>query len=591
VTADPNLLFVRAEQAYLAGDDVGALAALARVRQIAGEQAPVLHLAALAHKRRGDTVAAADAFRRARRLAPKDPQIANNHANLLDAMGDVDGALAAYEQALRAAPGFVDARLNRALVLQRVGRSVEALVDLDRGLAAAPHDARLLSARGGVLRDVGRLSEAADAFDAALRVDPARVPALIGRARVALERGEPDAAGRYAAAVASRPDDTALRLGHALAVEAEGGASAIPILEAAVSHQPGWIEGHEQLARMRSEAGEDADPLRSFGVALADRPDDIALHFAYWRALLRSARASEALDAIDAAGDRLGESSDLLLMEALAASESGRHARAERAFDRLGDDPDTVSARARHALRSGAPDRAATLLENVVRERRDDVAAWAHLSLAWRLTGDDRLQWLCGQPGLYGAIDLDVPRLSALAAVLRGLHRTRAHPIGQSLRGGTQTRGRLFARTESALADLLRMLEAAVAAHVAALPPRDDRHPLLRHRDAALQIAGSWSVRLTASGYHVNHIHPEGILSSAFYVSLPPDLGSGERRDGWLDLGAPPAELGLDLSPLTSIEPRPGRLALFPSYLFHGTRPFQDGERLTVAFDVAAAPV
>jgi hypothetical protein len=32
----------------------------------------------------------------------------------------------------------------------------------------------------------------------------------------------------------------------------------------------------------------------------------------------------------------------------------------------------------------------------------------------------------------------------------------------------------------------------------------------------------------------------------------------------------------------------PGRMALFPSYLFHGTRPFSEGERLTVAFDVAA---
>jgi hypothetical protein len=35
------------------------------------------------------------------------------------------------------------------------------------------------------------------------------------------------------------------------------------------------------------------------------------------------------------------------------------------------------------------------------------------------------------------------------------------------------------------------------------------------------------------------------------------------------------------------IQPRPGLLALFPSTLFHGTRPFRAGERLTAAFDVA----
>ena len=35
------------------------------------------------------------------------------------------------------------------------------------------------------------------------------------------------------------------------------------------------------------------------------------------------------------------------------------------------------------------------------------------------------------------------------------------------------------------------------------------------------------------------------------------------------------------------VEPRPGRLVLFPSWMWHGTVPFGAGERLTVAFDVA----
>jgi predicted 2-oxoglutarate/Fe(II)-dependent dioxygenase YbiX len=45
----------------------------------------------------------------------------------------------------------------------------------------------------------------------------------------------------------------------------------------------------------------------------------------------------------------------------------------------------------------------------------------------------------------------------------------------------------------------------------------------------------------------------------------------------------------LDLPPLATFEPKPGRLVLFPSFLFHGTRPFTGGERLTVAFDLTAA--
>jgi predicted 2-oxoglutarate/Fe(II)-dependent dioxygenase YbiX len=33
------------------------------------------------------------------------------------------------------------------------------------------------------------------------------------------------------------------------------------------------------------------------------------------------------------------------------------------------------------------------------------------------------------------------------------------------------------------------------------------------------------------------------------------------------------------------VEPKVGRLVLFPSFLWHGTRPFPRGERMTIAFD------
>jgi hypothetical protein len=33
--------------------------------------------------------------------------------------------------------------------------------------------------------------------------------------------------------------------------------------------------------------------------------------------------------------------------------------------------------------------------------------------------------------------------------------------------------------------------------------------------------------------------------------------------------------------------PKAGRLAIFPSTMWHATEPFAEGERLTVAFDIA----
>ena len=117
------------------------------------------------------------------------------------------------------------------------------------------------------------------------------------------------------------------------------------------------------------------------------------------------------------------------------------------------------------------------------------------------------------------------------------------------------------------------------------LPPIDSRHPLLRHRrNRPVRFAGAWSVRLTGEGYHVSHNHPQGWISSAFYVALPESIPD---RTGWLRLGVPQAELGIDLPAFRWIEPQVGRLVLFPSTMWHGTLPFPAGERMTVAFDVA----
>jgi predicted 2-oxoglutarate/Fe(II)-dependent dioxygenase YbiX len=112
---------------------------------------------------------------------------------------------------------------------------------------------------------------------------------------------------------------------------------------------------------------------------------------------------------------------------------------------------------------------------------------------------------------------------------------------------------------------------------------------MLRHRRGRrIRFAGSWSVRLRSGGRHSNHIHPQGWISSALYLGLP-SRSAGEPGDsGWLTLGEPDDLLGIKLPPWRTIEPKPGQLVLFPSTMWHGTLPFTDGERLTVAFDVAS---
>ena len=176
--------------------------------------------------------------------------------------------------------------------------------------------------------------------------------------------------------------------------------------------------------------------------------------------------------------------------------------------------------------------------------------------------------------------------LDELCVYLRQLHDTRHAPMDQTLRGGTQTSGALFNQANPLIKTLVARLEVLVARHIEQLPT-DNEHPLLSRKRSKFVFNGSWSVRLAEQGYHINHNHRLGWLSSALYLALPPHIG-GRDHAGCLQLGQSNLGLGNELDPPERIiMPTPGKLALFPSYLWHGTVPFQSvGERLTVAFDI-----
>ncbi|MGE5721880.1 MAG: putative 2OG-Fe(II) oxygenase, partial [Sphingomonadales bacterium] len=215
---------------------------------------------------------------------------------------------------------------------------------------------------------------------------------------------------------------------------------------------------------------------------------------------------------------------------------------------------------------------------------------WPYLSLAWRMLGDERWFWLEGDPSFIRTFDIAaaLPPLDELRDMLRELHHVSAQPLDQSLRGGTQTDGNLFQQIDPRIRQLRAAIAEAVDAYVAGLPPRDENHPLLRHRrDRPVRFSGAWSVRLTDAGFHASHNHPAGWISSALYVALPPAAAGAAEDAGWIRFGVPQAELGLDLDPIRTVKPEPGTLVLFPSTMWHGTVPFPSGERITVAFDVA----
>jgi tetratricopeptide (TPR) repeat protein len=578
--------FIAAQQAYAAGNIAEAERLLDQVEHIGGPNADAFHLRALCRKQQGDLASAASLFATAHQHQPHDVQILGNWGNMLVAAGDHSAALAKYDRALEIDPGFADAHYNRGLALHRMQRHSDALATFDWLLEAGHASAKVHSARGAVLKDMERPQEAIAAFDQALAIDPDRKVALAGRARMALETGAADAKDRHIAALQRSQGDRVLVLGIVQAMMEQGDNSGLDVLEDVLKQDPLWLEGHHEFAKMRAEIGEGDAYVDHIHEAIGRFPKHPGLYEALAAVQASAGEFEPALKTLHDGERQCGAQQGWLFELARLEGECGRFDRAAAMLAALPDTDLTRCTRGRIMLGLRRPDEAASLLEALVARAPDDIVAWAYLGLAWRLTGDPRHEWLSGQPRLVQApaLDIDPAALADTADLLRSIHTARSHPVGQSLRGGTQTRGRLFWRQEPQIQALGQAIEASVAAHWASLPPRDATHPLLKHRGESLAIAGSWSVRLTNSGYHVAHIHPQGILSSACYIVVPQEA-DGPDKAGWLEVGAAPTELGLALDPLETIQPVPGRLALFPSYMFHGTRPFAQGERMTVAFD------
>src|SRR5690606_7815423 len=163
-------------------------------------------------------------------------------------------------------------------------------------------------------------------------MEPDRPVSLHGRARVALERGEDNAAQFYIHALAVRPGDRELLLGLAEALESDGrAAEGIAGLAAAVERAPQWPEGQALLARMRWEAGEGCAFTRDLE-ASAKQHNDPQLWSALAATLAGADLFAEAAEAA-AQGSALGAGNEAMrLAEAGFASEAGDIARADTLF-------------------------------------------------------------------------------------------------------------------------------------------------------------------------------------------------------------------------------------------------------------------
>lgn len=499
----------------------------------------------------------------------------------------------AVAPALRQAAGLA----RTWLTLGRVGEALAFLTPFAESVHAG---GAVWMLYGHALMAAGRKAEAEAVFRRWREKEPENRDAVLRLAAVLADSGRAAEAESIVREQMARHGETleaTFVLARALLAlsrfdEAEAGFRRV--VQAHPEHQQAQANLME-LVWMRS--GDVREAARALDRALTKRPNLTGLRITKARLLMSAQRPAEALRGIDEGLALAGQEPALLKAASTIALEIDGARALDYARRLLQVAPNDPSARVEFgnaSLATGRAQAALEVAEALYRADPTDGRALAMQADALRMLGDSRYRELLDYHGLVRAEPIDVPDgwgdldayLADLVADLGRLHTLHAHPIGNSLREGSQ----IELDPETSSFATIRAFPQAVAGpvrrYLQALGAGPD--PMRSRNTGHYRLSGMWSVRLRPHGFHVNHYHPRGWISSACYLQLPPAVGHG-GGEGWIQFGQPAFPTHPALGPEYFVKPEPGLLVLFPSYLWHGTVPFSGkpgDRRLTMAFDV-----
>jgi tetratricopeptide (TPR) repeat protein len=515
-----------------------------------------------------------------------------------------------------------------ALVEKAAGELGAADVLLRKASKADPHDPEIANNRGVLAMQLGKPAAAEKAFRRALDLQPTFVQAGTGLGRLLLDAHRwSDAADVYESLLAAAPEDVALRYGYATTqLELGAAETAEAMFDALIRGGDNLPEIRFMRARARLELGRIDEALLDLSTAYETGPSDVCLRTyagALWmtdqqhdfRSLLENAAQNKEL--VVTAADLYRQSGDParaveVLRDAHTQSEIAVESWAVEAtaWIDLNDGASAESA-AQHGLATAPDNRLITgsLITALLMQGKADEALRATLPMrekephdqhwiaceltALRLQGSPRYEQLLDLDRFVRPYTLPIPAgfddlqafNTAFLAALDRWHLYKTHPLEQSLRGGSQTPRDLTAIDDPVIQAFIDALDAPIRQYMDDIGT-DKHHPLTARKTGRYRITGSWSVKLQGNGWHVNHVHPEGWISSSYYVSIPEETRSGDDKAGWIKFGEPPFETVPPTPPQKWIRPEAGLLVLFPSFLWHGTAPIHgDSVRVTAPFD------
>jgi uncharacterized protein (TIGR02466 family) len=519
------------------------------------------------------------------------------------------------------------------MALANTDRVAQAVPAFQAAIKQEPNVAAAYLALGNAQRKLGLFQDAQNTFRKLLRIHPDNAEGYIFLSAALAEAEDLAAAEAPLQRALLHTKDPKLQavIHNNLAVSLEWqnrDDEALESLNRVQAATPDWPELDNRRIGILYRLGRFDECLLLYGKLLDRHPGDARIHHAYNSLLYRLGRMEAFLTSYDCVPQTrelmLGKASLLMLERRGAEAETvyrellgrddqdmtataglasslmqmGQYAESVTAYEVVANRPHAdaaiFSGAAEAAMMAGDAQKAEFFCQAGLRHTPTDQMCLALLGLSWRLQGDAQDEVLNGYGSLIQSFDLEPPDgfssmedfNAELATYLEDQHpKTRAY-LEQSLHNGTQTEGFLFGTGHRLIQTLKTRIDEAVGRFIADLPS-DARHPFMARRARTFRYVGAWSSLMRDQGFHRNHLHPQGWISSCYYVAVPDVAKDPDAKQGWIKFGEPAVPVALGDAVKRAIQPVPGRLVLFPSYMWHGTVPFHAAAmRTTIAFDV-----
>lgn len=542
---------------------------------------------------------AAPLLDRARALNPDEARFAYLHGIALAGMQKLAPALAAFQSAIKLDPNIAAAYLALGNTQRRLGQFQDAQKTFRKLLRIHPENAEGYIFLSAALAEAEDLAAAEAPLQRALiyAKDPKVQAVIHNNLAVSLEWQNRDdealeSLNRVQTVAPDWPDIDNRRIG--ILYKLGRFDDCVLLYKKLLDRHPGDAQIHHAYNSLLYRLGRMDTYLTSYDLV----PPTRALMLGKASFLMMQKRGPEAQavyrellirddqDVTAAAG----MASSLILTQQYAESVAAY----EAVIGRCGVDAAIFNGAAEAAMMAGDAQKAEFFCHEGLRHTPHDQMCLALLGLSWRLQGNPQDEVLNGYESLIRSFDLEPPdgfsSMKDFNAEL-GTYLEHKHPktgayLEQSLHGGTQTEGYLFGNGHRLIQKLKARIDEAVDRFIRSLPP-DAHHPFIARRDRTFRYVGAWSSMMRDQGFHRNHLHPQGWISSCYYVNVPEVAKDPDKKQGWIKFGEPAVPVPLKNAVRRAIEPIPGRLVMFPSYMWHGTVPFHAAAvRTTIAFDV-----